>query len=683
MQLKSIKLENIRSYTNQQVNFPEGSTLLSGDIGSGKSSILLAIEFALFGVKRKHLPGSSLLRHGAKQGSVELGFSIGEKEIIIKRFLKRGASDIKQESGFIITNGIKKEGTAIELKSDIIDILGYPKDMVSKSRDLVYRYTVYTPQEEMKQILFEDKEIRLDTLRKVFNIDKYKRIRENCDVYLKHLRERINLLTGKISDIAEKKKQKENYVMQIDEIVKKVSRLEPSINDIKGKVKLNREFISQIEADIKAFEELKKGLELKEVELKNVLELRVRNKKEIEDLETNIAVLQKDLSGYSELKIEDVKPKEAILLSLQKQIRELTTKIGQSELIIKQAEDTKKKILQIDQCPTCKQDVKISHKQMIESFENQRITSSMKAAEDAKIEEARLNTELEKIRKEIEEIRKRESEIKIIKLKKDNLLEKQKRVELLSLNMDKVKEKVGQINLEKIEISKKLKGAGDLEKEYNLLRSELNKLEQEERKLEIEKAELIKERSTLTAIISRLDAELKQKADDKASLEKVKELKHWLEELFVKLMLVMEKHVMAQVHAEFNELFQKWFSVLIEDENITVRLDDEFTPMIMQNGYETAVENLSGGEKTAVALSYRLSLNKVINDVISNIRTKDLIILDEPTDGFSTEQLDKIRDVLEELDMKQVIMVSHENKIESFVDNVIRLGKNEHVSNII
>ena len=58
-------------------------------------------------------------------------------------------------------------------------------------------------------------------------------------------------------------------------------------------------------------------------------------------------------------------------------------------------------------------------------------------------------------------------------------------------------------------------------------------------------------------------------------------------------------------------------------------------------------------------------------------------MLDEPTDGFSSEQLDKVRDVLEQLNMKQVIIVSHESKIESFVENVIRVQKQESVSVVV
>ena len=140
---------------------------------------------------------------------------------------------------------------------------------------------------------------------------------------------------------------------------------------------------------------------------------------------------------------------------------------------------------------------------------------------------------------------------------------------------------------------------------------------------------------------------------------------------------------MLNIYHEFNGLFENWFGMLMEDESINARLDDDFTPIIEQNGYETDIAHLSGGERTAAALAYRLALNKVINDLMKGIKTKDMIILDEPTDGFSSEQLDKVRDVLEQIGVNQTIIVSHESKIESFVDNVIRINKNEHVSEVI
>ena len=71
MRLKKIILENIRSYEYQEIEFGEGSILLSGDIGSGKTSILLGIEFALFGLQPGQR-GSSLLRNQAQEGRIIL-----------------------------------------------------------------------------------------------------------------------------------------------------------------------------------------------------------------------------------------------------------------------------------------------------------------------------------------------------------------------------------------------------------------------------------------------------------------------------------------------------------------------------------------------------------------------------------------------------------------------------------
>ena len=60
---------------------------------------------------------------------------------------------------------------------------------------------------------------------------------------------------------------------------------------------------------------------------------------------------------------------------------------------------------------------------------------------------------------------------------------------------------------------------------------------------------------------------------------------------------------------------------------------------------------------------------------MSNIKTKNIVILDEPTDGFASEQINKMRDIFGQLKAEQIILVSHEEKIESFVDHVIRVQK--------
>jgi exonuclease SbcC len=89
---------------------------------------------------------------------------------------------------------------------------------------------------------------------------------------------------------------------------------------------------------------------------------------------------------------------------------------------------------------------------------------------------------------------------------------------------------------------------------------------------------------------------------------------------------------------------------------------------------------LSGGERTAVALAYRLALNQTINSVFSRIKTKDILILDEPTEGFSSSQISKMREIFEELDIGQLIIVSHETQIEDFVENILKLKKENNLS---
>jgi exonuclease SbcC len=59
-----------------------------------------------------------------------------------------------------------------------------------------------------------------------------------------------------------------------------------------------------------------------------------------------------------------------------------------------------------------------------------------------------------------------------------------------------------------------------------------------------------------------------------------------------------------------------------------------------------------------------------------------LLILDEPTDGFSKEQLFKIRDILKELECPQIVIVSHEKELESFADQVFRVTKTNGTSSV-
>jgi len=812
MILKSIKLENIRSYLSQHIEFPEGSLLLSGDIGSGKSTILHAVEYALFGTRRDDLTGEALLRHGKDSGSVELKFAVDNKEIIIKRMLKRSKDSIKQESGYMIIDGIKDDLMPVEIKTRILELVGYPKNLLTKSKELIYRYTVYTPQEQMKQILNEDAETRLNILRKVFGIDKYKTIKENISIYTSWLKDRSKEMAGMIVGIEEKKLKRDEYAKESERLGMEMVSLAPEIIRSQAELKKIKEEISGFESEINMLNDKKRRFEIEKMRLSEKTSSAEKNRKSINDLQNQLLMLDKNIAilqistGITKEQMEksvmekDGKIKEIIryraeadekkisyakmiddlakeihektqqisalrqkeeeleknkiaagrkdelaaeIEHIEKEVNELNMKIRECQLMISSSESTKSKITAIDECPTCRQKVGDAHKKEIHEAEERKIAESRQKIglfDTDKKEKLLRHLDL---KKEHEDMHKRSmiaerlmSEIRYLnrikaeisaKDEKKLLLEEQirqmdkKSDELASIDINslsaglenersilkKILEKeymqraieekkrmlaqleesnknagdeISGIEIQMARLEKDISSAKDLEEQYKKSRLRLENAAENEKNLKMKEAGMKKEAEGIGKLLRLVQQEIEYKEQIRKNIEKTLQLQHWFEDHFTNVVSQIEKQVMAKVYIQFNELFRKWFNMLVNDSMISARLDSDFTPCIEQNGYQTAADNLSGGEKTAVALAYRLALNKVINDVVSEIKTKDLIILDEPTDGFSTEQLDKVREVLDELGMKQVIIVSHESKMESFVDKIVRLNKEGHVS---
>ena len=108
---------------------------------------------------------------------------------------------------------------------------------------------------------------------------------------------------------------------------------------------------------------------------------------------------------------------------------------------------------------------------------------------------------------------------------------------------------------------------------------------------------------------------------------------------------LIEDHITHTINYRFNELFKEWFELLVDDAGKTVKVDEKFTPIIQQNEFEQTFEDLSGGEKAGIALAYRLALNNLIRQQAIGFRP-ELLMLDEPTDGFSKEQLAKVSNIL-------------------------------------
>lgn len=682
MQLTRLELKNIRSYSHAKIDFPTGIVMLSGDIGTGKSTILLAIEFALFGLLRGELSGNALLRNGTQQGSTELSFEINGNNYTIKRTLARTKKSVEQEAGYLLVNGIKQDATATELKSKILEILGYPAELLTKSKNMVYRYTVYTPQEEMKKILQEDKEERVAILRKVFGIDKYEKITKNAESYTKLLRERKRAYDALIIDIEEKKTRTQEIKKQQKEAQEKLLEIQP-------KLEKTRTNLTEIKQKITHAEQQKQQTELIIRELQNnksQLSIHQQNQKQLNNEIIQITQLlseaQKDIIIIdTNTIVQKIKQINQQILEKEKQTRTATIKTAEINAIKQKTTETTHKISLLDECPTCRQKVTPEHKHNILNKQQedtaqleQNLQEHTRLAKNAEEELILLKQELELARQQ-----ENESKISIIKKQRIQELEQRKKKnedhnQILNANIQKINFRIN-------ELEKQYEPLKNIGESYTQIRTILDNSINEERTLSIQHTTYAQQEKHLSEMLKILEQELEKKEKTRKQLEKTQQLHHWLTDYFIPLMNTMEKQVMTKIHHEFDALFQQWFGMLVED-IMTAKLDETYTPIIQQNGYDTEVEYLSGGERTACALAYRLALNKTINSLISTIKTKDLLILDEPTDGFSTEQLDKMRDVLEQLQLKQVIIVSHEQKIESYADKVIRINKTEHTSQI-
>ena len=680
MLLKKLVIENLRSYENQTIKFPKGSTLLSGDIGSGKTTILLAIEFALFGLQPSQ-KGNSLLRNGTDTAKVILEFDIDNKEIVVERTLKRKKHSITQDYVSITIDNEKFEESVSEIKAKILDLLNYPKEFAKKT-NLLYKFTVYTPQEEMKQIIMESKDIRLNTLRHVFGIDKYKRIQENASVLNSKLRERVKINEALYGDLDELKKRstdkntnliesKENMIENEKDYINKFKDRElkeKNLEEVKEKIDEKQKFESDKEKNNILINEKKNQISKYEIDVQKL-------KEQVEEVEK----LKFSDDEYNSIKQRIVVQKNKYE-ELHNEYIEIMGKIKALEGKKEEANDLIRQISGLDKCPTCLQQVSINYK-------DDMLNNAKKEIDivDNNIYgyDKRKNDLIEKInvvKNLIEKFEKQNKEMDILKIKIDSFKEKESRIEetqkqIIGLNKD-----VLMLQQQILRLDKEIKSYDKYDIIFNERTNDLNEAKDRENKASIRRVEIGKEIEFLEEQIKELKERIEKKENMKKDTNKLKNLENWISGKFLEIVLFTEKQVMVTLKHEFSNLFSRWFSNLVS-ENLTARLEDDFSPIIEQNGFEIDYQFLSGGERTAIALAYRLSLNQVINSLLSNIKTNNLVILDEPTDGFSAQQLEKMREVLEQLDTEQLILVSHEQKMEDFVDNIIRIEKEGGVSN--
>lgn len=108
-------------------------------------------------------------------------------------------------------------------------------------------------------------------------------------------------------------------------------------------------------------------------------------------------------------------------------------------------------------------------------------------------------------------------------------------------------------------------------------------------------------------------------------------------------------------------------------------LDDEYNIILYGPEGEAKLDMISGGEKIAVALALRLGITEAISK--SNVET---ILLDEPTIHLDNQRIHELITLLTGLSsLPQMIIVTHDIELENAADNLIKVEKENGISNIV
>ena len=359
----------------------------------------------------------------------------------------------------------------------------------------------------------------------------------------------------------------------------------------------------------------------------------------------------------------------------------LLGEINSLEKIQKENMIKRERMFKIEICPTCLQDVPECHKHNILNETEGKISDIRKQLIEISAELNIIQNNLELGNNEREKLEKEKTRLEILRSKKEDTIQAQKR-------LDDYKKQASSLEKDILLLEKHLESLRTDIASYSKFaqsakqkQDELKKAFLDEKNAEIFFAEKRKELQLTAKEEENLNLIIANKELVKSNLQNSLELNDWLSSQFSTFIDNIERSVLLKLRKEFSNIFNKWFHMLA-GQSFEVQLDENFTPLIMSQDTEMDYQFLSGGERTAVALAYRLALNQVINSLLSKIKTRDLIILDEPTDGFSDQQLDRMRDVFQQLNVAQLILVSHEQKIEGFVENIIRLKKEKGESMI-
>jgi len=668
MLLREITIKNIRSYNDDAetvVGFPEGVVLFEGDVGSGKSTILYAVEFALFGTAE--VKGSFLLSDRKQSGHVRLKFSETGRELEVGRGLVRRKENVAQEKCYIVEDGRRTDMSPADLKERVIGLMKFNEPSNPRAESLVYRFAVFTPQEQMKEIVQKDPEERLRVLRRVLGISEYQLASENSDVVEQRIKRDAYGLKRASEDLEEKEALASTLSSEIAQLEKRLPILE-------GKRSAAEEDLAELESrskDLVSKREAVSNVASKVPTLERSVNMLSKAAKEALDKADRLESRLNDqyapfMGEFEKRKPPTDRSTDALDEELTGKRRKHEEEMATLRVMQSQFKGTEE-LLEEGKCPRCGQEI-------------DEVQFGNKAAH--------LASEVEKTRAELLVLKERCDALELL-LRQMAAYEKDreryatysKEKANIAQDISESRDQVWGFQAELLKSTRDLEAAKKEEEKLKGLAQEIADLEREldasrkkrdEASLDLQRA--VAQRDAKRESLDGLGLELMKKRAMRAEAQRLGGYQSWLSDYFKPAVEQIEQQTFMQMNARFNHHFQRLFPLMVDDIDLRVRVDENFSPVLERQGFEQEYETLSGGERTSVALAYRLALNAIVQETgVSG--TGELVILDEPTEGFSKEQIHKMRDILVELSSKQVVIVSHETELEAMAQHVFLVEK--------
>lgn len=657
MKLLKLELKNFRQHKSTILTLKDGVTGILGQNGSGKSSLVEAISFSLYGSKSIRGTLDELKSRDEPEGvlNVALTFEIDSTVYRVERSL----SDAK----FFVGGKLEVKGSR-DVTSKIEHVIGMNYDE--------FVSTFYTEQKGLEFLSRKKGGAERERfIMRLLGYDKVEKVQEKLRDQKRNLKSVISSLEFVDSSEEELKSELEKE----EELLETLNKQEKELS-----VKLI-EVTKEQEEEKKALERISSGRE-------EYLKL----DKERKRLEGVLDEQKRTLSGS---KIENLRPSKEIIEELNqlskllevgdKVLMDLVRKVStdKAELQLKKSEkdskrkalsERKKSILSIskieERCPTCGQ-----------SFENIADAILHLEHEEKVIDEIVID---HSIFKEAEALHKqKKKELDSIRLKEANLkveLQSAQESERLKDIQEKAEHRIKETKDFIVEIEGKLKKITYSEEKYLSQRTRLE---------------------VVTSILTNLRMErLKVEGDIKESLGKINKIKEILKRLVEQVqirksgreeMALLESgdtvlsefrsYLASSIKPRLCELTSEFLYELTDARYREAIFSEDFTPQIVDDGEILTV--MSGGEEDILHLSVRLALSQLLAERAG--REFSLLILDEVFGSLDELRRSNLLVLLSGLTnrFEQIFVISHFEDVKDAVDNVIQIQVDERTGGAV